>query len=234
VSEILTNPCTLALCTLKIYHLACEVLPIHDTNSKNTDCKNSTFSNVQNCKYEYMPWFSNLSASVPVMGRQVYKMMVLASDWSLNDACLREKAESPWSNLIHIIELSTSLKLHYWVSNGQANWVRTLVPVRPWACSVSTSHPNSHLWVLIQLSAQIQPVRTVSWTLYKQHCYSCSALNLRCWDHAVWIQSGLKNFVDHDSSVLQLFTASTGELTTMVYVLMRPSRRIQESSPKSP
>jgi hypothetical protein len=74
------------------------------------------------------------------MGRQVYKMIFLASDWSLNDVCLREKAESPWSNLIHIIELSTSLKRHYWVSNGRTNWVRTLVPIRTWACSVSTSH----------------------------------------------------------------------------------------------
>ena len=75
-----------------------------------------------------------------------------------------KKAEIPWSNLIHIIELSTSLKRHYWVSNGRTNWVRTLVPVRPWACSVPTAHRNSHLRVLIQLSAQIHPIRTVSST----------------------------------------------------------------------
>jgi len=123
---------------------------------------------------------SQLSASVPVIDRHGYKIMFLASDWSLNDACLREKAESLWSNLIHIIELSTSLKRHYWASNGRANWVRTLVPVRPWACSMSTSHSNSHLRVLIQLTAQIQPVRTVSWTLYKHNGYWCSAWNLRC------------------------------------------------------
>jgi len=107
----------------------------------------------------------------------------------------KKKVESPWSNLIHIIELSTSLKRHYWVGNGPTNWVRTLVPVRPWACSVSTTHRNSHLWVLIQLSAQIQPVRTVSWTLYKQHRYWCSAWDLRCWDRAIWTQSGLKTLL---------------------------------------
>jgi hypothetical protein len=44
----------------------------------------------------------------PFSGRPGYKMKVLASDCSLNDVCLCEKAECPCSNLIHIIGLSVT------------------------------------------------------------------------------------------------------------------------------
>jgi len=36
-----------------------------------------------------------LSTSVRDMDKHGYKMMFVASEWSLNDACLHEKAESP-------------------------------------------------------------------------------------------------------------------------------------------
>jgi hypothetical protein len=57
-----------------ILHWACGFpsLPIHDIYSQNTECNNSIVTHAM---------ISQLSTSMPVMGREGYKMMVLASNY---------------------------------------------------------------------------------------------------------------------------------------------------------